>query len=575
MANQRRKRRKRRKRLSPDERRARRIRRAHKKEIRSIFTTVGFERISSASDKEFTFQGTTSDFDDIFILENIVALIEYTSAQESDISTHLKRKKILYDKILDNTRDFIEFASRQSSEFRSHRTEDYSPSQMKVVIVYCSVNSIKKSLKQEVPRVKYLDFQISKYFNAVTNAIRQSARYEFLNFLGLAQNEIGENALSPSIAAHTSYSGSVLPEEHSHFRKGYKVVSFYVDPEALLSRCYVLRKDGWLDGNLYQRMIQKSKIEAIRKHLLEERRVFINNIIVTLPNTTNLLDKNGRVLEFSTLTRTGPVNIQLPSEYNSVGLVDGQHRVFSYYEGGNNESIIKNLRKRQNLLATGIIYPPSTSTSERIKFEAGLFLEINANQTNAKSDVKQAIGLLLHPFSPESIAKQVVNRLNDDGPLSNQFERYFFEKGKLKTTSVVSYGIRHIVKPYGEDSLFKTWNHRKKRRLAARKNSEVLAEYVQYCVDEINQFLGAVRTVLPKEKWTADKKRKGLLTTTNINGFIVCLRKIVEKRGVHKFGYYKAKLASLHEFDFSEYRSSQYGRMGEELYKQFFAGSRS
>lgn len=563
-------------RLTPEQKRARKIQRDHRKEIRAVFTTVGFTRISSASDREIIFRETKSDFDDLFIFENVIALVEYTTAQESDVSAHLKHKKVFFDKILGHPKTFVEFLNGNNAEFRRQRNTDYTDSQMKTVIVYCSRNTIKKSLKQEVPGLTYLDFRIAKYFKAVTSAIKQSARYEFFCFLGLSSRDVGQNVISPTTAEHKEYAGSILPEEASHFRKGYKVASFYVDPEALLSRCYVLRQDRWEEpSNLYQRMILKSKIEAIRKYLLEDKRVFINNIIVTLPSSTELFDSRGRPIDPSSINKTSPVNIRLPSEYNSIGLVDGQHRVYSYYEGGPNEDKIRKLRIQQNLLATGIIYPTSISSNERTKFEAKLFLEINANQTNAKSEVKQAIGLLLNPYSPESIAKDVVNRLNDSGPLFGQFERYFFEKGKLKTTSVVSYGIRHVAKLGGEDSLFKTWPNRNKARLERQSDIDLREKYVEYCVQQINVLMGAVRSVLPKAKWTSNKKVGGLLTTTNINGFIVCLRKIIERGHVHKFEYYRRKLVELQKFKFEEYHSSQYGRMGEELYKTYFSRTHS
>lgn len=82
----------------------------------------------------------------------------------------------------------------------------------------------------------------------------------------------------------------------------------------------------------------------------------------------------------------------------------------------------------------------------------------------------------------------------------------------------------------------------------------------------------AIRASLPKDKWTADKKIKGrLLTTTNVNGWIICLRKIIEKSKIHSFEYYKNRLTDLAKFNFSKYRSSQYGRMGEEMFEKFFS----
>jgi DGQHR domain-containing protein len=568
----RRKRGKKRKKLSVEERRTRKIQRDHKKEVRSIFSALAFDRITSVSEREFSFQGTTSDFDDLFIFENLVVLVEYTTAQESGISDHLKGKRSIFAKISAEPRAFVEFLGKTFPEFRSKKSDDFTLSRMRVVIVYCALNSVRKMIKSDFSDVKFLDFQVVKYFVAVTKAIRESARSEFCYFLGLAHTEVGQNALSPRISAGEGYAASLLPEDASHFPDGYKVISFYVDPEALLARSYVLRQDRWEErSNLYQRMIDKRKIDAIRGYLLKDGRVFVNNIIVTLPETTELRDARGRPLDVSTVTQTTPITVRLPSEYNSIGLVDGQHRVYSYYKGGDNEERIGRLRRQQNLLATGIIYPESTTPAERIKFEAQLFYEINSNQTKAKSDVKQAIELLLNPYSPDSIAKDIVNRLNDHGPLSDKFERFFFEKGKLKTTSVVSYGIRHVVKLSGTDTLFETWDRADKQKLERKRDLRLRNEYVEYCVQQLNEFIGAVKDSLPRDRWTTNKKEDGLLTTTNLVGFIVCLRKIIARGRTHRFLYYRQKLEGLQGFNFDEYHSSQYVRMGEELYNTYFS----
>src|SRR5262245_30359857 len=95
--------------LTADEKKKRRIQQTHIREIRSIFSTTGFSRISGASNKEFQFEGTTSDFDDLFLFENILVFVEYTTAQQSDISSHLKKKKIVYDKIAKDPSAFVEF----------------------------------------------------------------------------------------------------------------------------------------------------------------------------------------------------------------------------------------------------------------------------------------------------------------------------------------------------------------------------------------------------------------------------------------------------------------------------------
>lgn len=562
------------KKLGPAEKLQLRIKQTHFREVRSIFATCGFERIPSASDKEFTYDGTTSDFDDVLIRDNVIVLSECTVHQSGELSGHLKKKKVLYDKISKDVPAFLSFMDAKFPDFSAAKDPKYQPHHFRVVIVYCARYPITAELKDEVPGIKYLDYHIVRYFKAITERVKVSTRYELYNFLGLSQKDIGLGAISSVAASTTSYRGSILPEGQSHFPKGFKVVSFYVSPAALLERCYVLRKDGWGDEDgLYQRMISRTKIEAIRKHLLSKKRVFINNIIVTLPSSTQLTRDTGQTIDPAKITQTEPGNIQLPSEYNSIGLIDGQHRVFSYYEGGKDETAINVLRLQQNLLVTGVIYPQGLSKADRSKFEATLFLEINATQTNARSDLRQAIGVLLHPFSPDSIARQVVNALNDKGALGGEFERYFFDKGKIKTTTIVSYGLKPAIKLSGDDSLFKAWNISDKQNLIDAPTDALVSDYVKFCATEVNLFISAIKAALPKERWTADKKIKGrMLTTTILNGFIVCLRLLVQHQRLHSFDWYKSKLdpETLNKFPFSTYKSSQYGSLGQAMYEKFF-----
>lgn len=568
------KKKKKKKQLSQIEKEQLKIKRTHFREVRSVFTTCGFERISSASDQEFTFDGTTSDLDDIFVYHNIIVLCECTVSQNK-ISEHLKKKKVLYDKILKDPPAFRNFLSQTFPDFSASQDPKYQPHHLRIKILYCSRYPLKAELKADVPGVLYFDYNIIRYFKAISERVKYSARYELFSYLGLSHKDIGAAAISQGAVAQLSYKGSILPDGQSHFPKGYKVVSFYVDPAALLERCYALRKDGWRDDiGLYQRMIRQTKIDSVRKYLLSKQRVFINNIIVTLPDTTKLTDDDGNTLDPAKIQETEPGNILLPSEYNSIGLIDGQHRVFSYYEGGRDEDKISILRVQQNLLVTGIIYPSNLSSTDRSKFEATLFLEINATQTNAKSDLKQAIGILLEPFSQNSIARRIVNLLNEKDSLNGEFEKYFYDKGKIKTTSIVSYGLRQLIKSNGDDSLFRVWNHPSKADLEHSPTDGLALEYVKFCATEIDTFISAVKAVIPTERWTTDSKVKGrMLTTTVLNGLIICMRYIIEeKKKLYSFDTYKTRFVAgdLSKFNFSTYKSSHYAQLGEALFEKYF-----
>lgn len=545
---------------------------AHIKLVRDAFFGAGFDYVPKAANKNFTFEGSTTDFDDVFHYENLVVLCEYTVSRNADISGHLKKKKIPYDKILDNIPGFIEFFRQNFPAFDAALSTKYSVHQLRLVIIYCSLNSVKQDYKEEVPRLKYYDYNVAHYFSIIGKTLKKSSRFELFDFLGLKSNDVGEGVIAPTEGLNV-YAGSILPESHSNFGTGYKVVSFYVDPQALLRRAYVLRKYGWREGgSVYQRMISNTKIAAVRRYLRDEKRVFINNIIVTLPAETKLLDPDGDTINPSLLQNTQPGKIQIPDRFNTVGIIDGQHRVFSYHEGGAFDEEISILREQQNLLVTGIVFPKGMKSADRLKFEARLFLEINANQTNARSDLKQEIALVINPFAAESVAKRVVNYLNDNqGPLRDHFERFFFEKDKLKTTSVVSFAIKPLTNPHGKQSMFSVWNDPNKHLLLKEGDTGLLDAYVAFCAREIGYIFAAVKNVLPDHRWTADRKiAKNFLTTTNVNGVIGCMRRIVDAGKLYNFDEYKEKLKGIDEFKFESFKSSQYNRMGQKIFEKHF-----
>jgi DGQHR domain-containing protein len=393
------------------------------------------------------------------------------------------------------------------------------------------------------------------------------------HFLGLSPTSIGSGGKIQVSSPSRDYSGSILPEAHSHFEEGYKIVTFYADPEALLKTAYVLRKDGWRDSlNLYQRMISKAKIEAIRIYLKKEKRVFINNIIVTLPPEVKPLNSKLETIDTAKLTQTAPVAIRLPDAPNSIGIIDGQHRVFAYHETVNDDAEIAQLRVQQNLLVTGIIYPEGLSSFDREKFEARLFLEINSTQTNAKSQLKQAIGVVLDPFSTESIAARVLAQLGKTGPLAGQIEQYFFDKNKLKTASIVSYGLKPLVKTSGTDSLFAIWSDPRKAELAEGGNSDALQDYITFCVYMINRVLIAIRKNLAGGRWTTDAKVPGrVLATTYVNSFLITLRLLIEQGKPIGEKDLSNGFVGIDTFDFAAYHSSQYKRMAEKIVEKLFA----
>jgi hypothetical protein len=78
----------------------------------------------------------------------------------------------------------------------------------------------------------------------------------------------------------------------------------------------------------------------------------------------------------------------------------------------------------------------------------------------------------------------------------------------LKTASIVSYGLKPLVKTNGADSTFSIWVHPDKDDVAHGENGKALEDYISFCTSSINVLLGAIRQNLPKERWTTDAKIK-------------------------------------------------------------------
>ncbi|MDI6028829.1 hypothetical protein QBK99_21890 [Corticibacterium sp. UT-5YL-CI-8] len=207
--------------------------------------------------------------------------------------------------------------------------------------------------------------------------------------------------------------------------------------------------------------------------------------------------------------------------------------------------------------------------AERERFEAGLFLEINSNQASAGSDIIQAIWTVLDPFRAISVARLVVNSLAETTPLKGHLARSSVDAGRIKTASIVSFGLQPITKRSGEDSLFYLWNDTdaKSRFQAGQKNDADLQAYLDFSVHNISAFLNGVKVAIGSNKWRiAVKDGPGVLSVTTINGLIILMRKLIAT-GQITIADPVPDFSPLSTFDFNSYKSSQYADMATHMAK--------
>ena len=558
--------------LTAEQRKTNKLKADHTRTVRAVFRNTGFARASEIAGENVSFLDRDGEFDDAFLLENLLILVEYTTTQSAGVSDHLKPKKILFRKVVDNSIDFIAYLKGKFPAFAGRLGSTYHEDRMMVRIVYCSRYNFDEQIKSIVDEPVYFDYPILKYFEKISSAIKLSSQHELLEFLSVDPLEVGTAGRFGKTEAGEAYPGSLLPEEASGFPKGYKVVSFYADAAALLQRAFVLRHKGWRGSQqAYQRMVIPSKIETIRAALREKGQVAVNNVIATLPHDVKPVGSDGHTIDVTTLKRTAPVKISLPLRPNSIGLIDGQHRLFAYYRSEKDDPRIALLRDQQNLLVTGIIYPQNMAEAEAERFEASLFLSINSNQSSAPPELRQEIEVLLNPFSPTAISKQVMGGIAATGPLSEHVERYFYDKGKLKTSSIVSFGLGPLLKLSGEDSIFSAFSHPEKDGIAKCTSTAALTAYLQQAISTINVFLGAVRVNVRKERWTSDRNIPDrLITVTYVNSFLITLRMLLQADRPLDFENLSRNLAGFDAFDTKPFSSSQYNRMAEAIFHKHF-----
>jgi len=558
------------KKLTKEEKAIRRRDKKFRTDINTVFTNAKFKQIPTR-DTQLTIAGRKGDIDSFFVYENILVLVEDTTAKE--VKDHLSKSADFFNHISDNSSEALKVLSSKFTRFKSIRSSGtYGDDEYRWVFVYSSLNKYDQKYEKRHPELVYLRYANLQYFLSLSKTIGGSIRFELFKFLGLKMSEIG---IQQQGQDKREYKALILPESPSGFPPGHKIVSFLIEPQTLLEQSYVLRRDGWQDSDcLYQRLLVKGKIGKMREYLASEKRVFVNNIIATLPDDTRFLNEKGRQVPASRLSAMDTITVELRRKLSSIGLVDGQHRVFAYHEGMDKlDKTISLLRLKQHLLVTGIVYPEGTDQLTRTQFEAKLFLEINDKQTRAKGDLKQAIQTIVDPFSDLAIAKRVVSALSATGPLCGYLEEHFYDRGKIKTTSIVSYGMKHIVGIDGDDSLYKIWRNTNKTKLRKRRSKQVLDEYVGYCSSHLAAFISGFKQSIAEELWVTDKKVSRALTTTTINGLIFCLRRVIQEGKTGQASIYREAFKKC-KIDFTPekytYRSSHWRDLGKDLYDQCF-----
>lgn len=539
--------------------------------LRTIFEGAGFQHIPSDA-LHFQMSGRTGEIDHIFAFENVILICEETAAT-TGVSGHFTNKVFFHKLISEDFESFCNVYKPLNSHFSAYLDKNgYEPQELEVRHLYLSeAVDCEPGVSATPDPFVIVTRAHMRYFTSLVKTIGRTSRFELFKYLKIQLSMIGDARISGQGVSSESFSGFALPSGHTHYPKGFAVVSFYANPSALLTRAYVLRRDGWDSPDVsYQRFVKSSKLEEMRSYLAQNGKVFINNLIVTLPSTVILKNKEtDALIDLETFNARADVVITLPHELGTIGVVDGQHRVLSYYEGvGSVDQKIESLRKRQNLLVTGIVFPKSYSSEDRVKFEAELFLSINNTQTGVKADLRQELETIINPHTPAALAKAVVNALANKGPLSGFVQTSMYDSPeKVKSASLVTYVVLPLIKPDPGNPFFALWDPSKSLSLSDAVNRK---SYVEFCIHNINKVLAGARDNLHGQWRPVTKTGTGILSPTSIGGLVLCLRDLLSVDSGACAYDFSERFKGLDAFDFSKYKSSVWAKLAADIVQQFF-----
>jgi len=421
--------------------------------------------------------------------------------------------------------------------------------------------------------IRFIEPEVLNYFYKVTQSLRLSSRYEIFRFLALSTKDVGQDS---SGADKKEINLPIIhPEGFTGLQNDVRIVSFMISAETLLETCYVLRKDNWEDHAwLYQRLVETEKIRKIRRFLAGKGEAFFNNIIVALPDNVRFCDDAGNQVSLDQIGANQHCSLELYKEWNSICVIDGQHRIYAHYEGPTTDSLepqIASLRKKLHLLVTGLVFPQEMSPMERAQIQSQIFVDINSNAKVVPPDVLLHIEMISNPFSDIGIARRVISKLNKKKVFLNMFELSLVDDSKIKVASIVKFALRYLVTlnpSEGKASFYSYWPGNK--NAIAAENQNALDAYIAFCAEYLDGYFSAVKKRF-HSYWTQNNSK--LLSVILINGFIIAYTRQLKGNGIQGSDFYDKKFEKL-DIDFSkdsfEYTSSQYRKFSNEILEKAF-----
>ena len=313
-----------------------------------LFFQMGFKHLNRDANFKMNYDFNNPDFTqqiDVFAADDETILIVECKSSEDLNEVQFKKD--------------IEKLHGQMEGLRKCALKQYPG--RKVKFIWATHNCIMsaKDIKrlQEWDIIFFSDSTI-QYYSELVKHLGTCSRYQLLGNL-LANTEIKK--MQNKVLAIKGKMG------------GHEYYEFSIEPEKLLKIGYVLHRNEANKNMMptYQRIIKRKRLKEVQS-FINDGGYFPNSIIVSI-------DSGGRKLQFDesptklddSISKIGVLH--LPKRYHSAYIIDGQHRLYGYYDS-----------EYANTNSIPIVAFVDLDRSEQLK----LFMDINENQKSVSKTLR-------------------------------------------------------------------------------------------------------------------------------------------------------------------------------------------
>ena len=372
------------------------------------------------------------------------------------------------------------------------------------------------------------------YYEAVADAIGPYAKFEIVHALGLHTKEEKDTHRVLAIRLHQPTATSNT-----------ELFMFTVAPERLLKTCVVYRRAVG-SANAYQRMLRKNRLPKIRKFVAQADALLPTNIILHLSEKVtvdevkagNYRDISNKPITLSKSTDYDLVVLNIPMDYASMELIDGQHRLYGFVETD------VATKKDFPLVVLGI-------RELSLKQRQDAFVAINDNSRrmdpNLVAYLKYTADNSACQKNNELMAIRVVVDLNGATPFKKAIKLLDVGHQKVTLKGFSGYDLKGLLGPKGL-----------LRKYYPANTSE---EYVRV----LRMYFGTIQNVFKKE-WN-DTDKYIIATNRGVSAFLKLLKSILKteksaltQKQIH--GYIEALKSGATIWEFDQLKKTYVGSQG-------------